>query len=135
MLNEFEQISKEIHAWAQYDQEYTQMLIVYAHQKGYITAEQAEASIADLKKWWEDNEPENEHIKENRKQAMMAMLEQTKDMSLCRVFWTLFKQAPDYAIGDGWFKAPHEKNAKSLDLPNEAYYDKINKLFNMGYLD
>ena len=135
MTNELEQISKEIHAWAQFDQEYTQMLIVYAHSKDLITAEQAEAAIADLHNWWEENDPAHAKIRENRKQAMMKMLDATKDLTTCKVFWTLFTQAPQYSVGEGWFKAPHEKNWKAMSLRSKVYYNRINKLCDLGYLE
>lgn len=133
MKTELQEIGEEIIRWGHQDRLYTQTLIVYALQKGFITEEDAKTCTEELNEWWNEHDPTAVAKDDKRKKAMMNMLEKEKDFTMCSIFWKLFYQFPDHNLGaPDYLMVP---DIKLMDVDSKVYYEKINKLKELGYID
>lgn len=128
-------VLEEMLAWIPHDPVYVYTLNVYALQQRWITSEESEQVKHVLDEHYK-NDAELA-AKKNQNKYMMEIFKLI-GFSNTKILWRLIEQFPKFIIGepeDCTFVAHDDAIIKQTGLKSIDYYQIINKLVELGYIE
>lgn len=129
-----EAVGRELITWLHRDQNYCRVLVLFALQNSIINKEEYDLAQADLNRIYKDLDSD---VNKFKRKALMYWV---KDLGLqpAKVLYQLFESFPDNFVGDykdGYMVAKDAPIIKALDLPTLTYYDIINNLVDLDWIE